>query len=70
MTHREEIDRHIRDCLPPDFADVLIHVRPGAENGYPGLAAISRLLHSGEATIEAEPDGFVLVIYPLKSSTE
>lgn len=68
MTYRDEIDRHLRDCLPPDLADVLLHVRPGAENGYPGLAAISRLLRSGEATVEANPDGFVLVIYPQKSS--
>lgn len=62
-----DVDQHIRDCLPQTLADVLVHARPGAEGGYPGMAAIARLLHSGEATVEIVPDGYLLVIYPAKS---
>jgi hypothetical protein len=56
----DDIDQRIRECLPPDFVEALLH-----PNAYPGLRHINRLLHTGEATIEAEPDGFAIVIHPL-----
>jgi hypothetical protein len=59
----DDIDQHIRDCLPPDFAEALLH--PNA--AYLGLRHINRLLHTGEATLEAEPGGFSIIIHPLKN---
>lgn len=61
MPHTD-IDQRIRECLPPDFAEALLH--PDA--AYPGLRHINRLLHTGEATLQAEPGGYTIVIHPTK----